>query len=80
MYYNDGEARLRQVGSWGDDEDSIVATVPLSWAYWYDTWIFDVLYEWKPEAGEFGRVEDLEDWLKKAIIQTVVDEIFRYWI
>ena len=80
VYYNDGEARLRQVGSTGNDEDSIVVTVPLSWMHWWETWIFDVLYKWDEEAGEFKREEVTEDWLKKDIIQSIGDEVFGYWI
>ena len=80
VYYNDGDTRLRARGSTGNDEDSVVVTVPLSWAYWSDSWIFDVLYEWKPEAERFGRVEVLADWLERDIIHTIGDEVFGYWI
>ena len=80
VLYKDGGAWLRTVGSRDSDEEDIVAIVPLSWAYWWESWIFDVLYIWDTEAGRFGRAEVAEEWLKKAIIKTIGEEVIKYQV
>ena len=80
VLYKGGGAWLRTVGSRDNDEEDIVAIVPLSWAYWWESWIFDVLYEWKPETERYGRAEVTEDWLKKAIIREIGEEVIKYQV
>lgn len=77
VLYDDGFACTRQAGSWGTDEDEIVIAVPLSFAYWSDSWYFDEIYEYA--GGEWQQKEVTDEQLKKEIIDGIEDDIFGFY-
>ena len=77
ILYNDGYACTRQAGSRGNDEKSIVVTVPLGTEYWHDGWYFDELYDYID--GEWTKREIADKQLEKEIIDGIEDDIFGFY-
>ena len=78
VLYTDGFVCLRQCGSWGTDEDEIIATVPLSFDYWNSSWFFDDLYQYDTKTGERVETEIIDGQYKREIIDGIYVDIFHH--
>ena len=78
VLYKDGFAWARQVGSWGTDEDEIIARVPLSFEYWSESWFFDDLYDYDTKTGERVEKEITNEDYKREIIDGIYTDIFHH--
>ena len=78
VLYKDGITWARQVGSWGTDEDEVIASVPLSFEYWGDAWFIDDVYYYDSETGERQRMEITDGDYKREIIDGIYSDIFHH--
>ena len=65
ILYRDGETFIRAIGSKGNFESEIVATLTLSEYYWADTYLYTDGELDKDMKDTF--IEDYTEWLKAAI-------------
>jgi hypothetical protein len=70
IVYSDGYSTIRQEGSFGEDEDQIIAKVPLSEWYWSDT-----IASW---VGDSSEIENLplanrQDFIDDVILPILED-------
>lgn len=63
----DGVIEYRQVGSFGDYEDEIIATMPLEITYWRDTLTEWGLYDEGYNAIEFDDEEKIADFIEQEL-------------
>lgn len=63
----DGSIEYRQEGSFGDYEDEIIATMPLSITYWRDSLVEWELYDEEYNAIELDDEEKIADFIEEEL-------------